>query len=82
MPEAAEPGYLAGLEQARRRAEAAGDHVWVFRSRNDPRSFLEFRESGRGQPPGPEEGLRQLARYRDDDILWDEVRLGADPEGA
>lgn len=82
-----EAEYLGLLEVLARRLAARGQHLWVFRARDEAGVFLEFTE---GQDPathrsrGPadpaeaeiEARLARLATYDESrDAHWDEVPL-------
>ena len=40
-----EPEYLAAIRELAALAARRNQHIWVFRSRQDPQTFLEFSES-------------------------------------
>lgn len=40
-----EPEYLATIRELATLAARRNQHIWVFRSRQDPQTFLEFSES-------------------------------------
>ena len=40
-----EPEYLAAIRELAALAAQRHQHIWVFRSRQDPQTFLEFSES-------------------------------------
>ena len=82
--------YLAAVRDLAIELGKRGQHLWVFRSTSDPRTYLEFSES-----PSPashrtrasrlpreqllESRLRTLATYAPDAwALWDEVPLTAE----
>lgn len=83
VPEHAEPVYLETVARLAQRFAGRGGHLWVFRSGNDARTFLEFRECRWPGTPGPadaeerrlEERLRHVAMYFEADLLWHEVNL-------
>lgn len=82
-----EAEYLGLLEVLTRRLAARGQHLWVFRDRDDPRVFLEFTEGqddATHRAAGPadaeeaalEARLAAVATYDDTrHARWDEVRL-------
>jgi hypothetical protein len=84
-----EAAYLAAAGALAAARAARGQHFWVFQSPDDPRTFLEFRESRDAAshparatlPPAEarlEAELRALAPA-DPAPLWDEVVLPAPP---
>lgn len=87
VPEAHEAEYLATLAELARLGAAAGRHLWVFRSADDPRLFLEFSESrtrdqhrhvAAASPAAAalERRLRELGDYAPDaGAFWTEVTL-------
>lgn len=80
-----EAEWLATIHALATRLGMRGQHLWVFRRRGDPSSFLEFsegRDDGTHRRHGPadpteaalEAALRGLAQYpTDHDDVWDEV---------
>ena len=79
-----EAAYLDTLAAVARHERAAGRHLWVFRSREAPDTFVEFSEGGAGHrydDPDPslaelEARLARVARYAPDArTRWDEVPL-------
>jgi len=82
VPAGAESEFLALAGSLAVRLAESGWRVWVFRRRDAPDQLLEFRERragpvGKGDPEAErlDRRMRELARYREDDILWDEVQL-------
>jgi hypothetical protein len=81
-----ESEYLAAVKALAVLAESRGWHLWVFRSADDPRLFLECSESRsvelhRALAMRPaderylEERIRAVATYEPDAWdLWEEVR--------
>ena len=81
--------YLTTVRDLARALEQRGQHLWVFRSDADPRTFLEFSESPSAashrtrasrlpREQRLEARLRTLASYAPDAwALWEEVPLGA-----
>jgi hypothetical protein len=82
-----EAEYLGLLEVLAQRLAARGQHLWVFRARDEPGIFLEFTEArdeathrARG-PADAEEAelearLARLATYDESrDAHWDEIPL-------
>jgi hypothetical protein len=79
--------YFAALRELAAIASMRGQHIWVFKSRHDPNSFLEFNESPTAMSHRnvasrtPEElrleqRLDKVAGYtRDAADLWEEVPL-------
>lgn len=82
-----EAEYLQVLGELAGRERALGRNLWLFRSADDPRHFLEFSEcadvaghrSVAERSAGDavlERRLRQLAEYAPDaDVVWSEVPL-------
>lgn len=58
--------YLAERSREAGLFETAGDHLWIFRSEDQPEVFLEFRESG---------DAARLAAMDPTAELWTEVEL-------
>jgi hypothetical protein len=46
VPAEHEPEWRAAVAQLAARLAARGQHLWVFRSEDDPEQWLEFSESG------------------------------------
>ena len=80
-----EAEWLATIDALATRLGMRGQHLWVFRRRGDPGTFLEFsegRDDGSHRRHGPDDPteaaleatLRRLAQYSTDhDDVWDEV---------
>lgn len=94
VPVQRQPEYLAAIRELAAVAARRGQHIWVFRSQNDPGAFLEFSES-----PTPmshrnvasrtpeelrlEQRLLKVAAYdRESGNLWEEVPLTVPTEEA
>jgi hypothetical protein len=87
VPAAHEAEWLAVAARLAGLLEKRGEHLWVFRSEQDPELWLEFSESKERAthravaPRDAEESelegrLRALARYGPDaSVLWTEVPL-------
>jgi hypothetical protein len=87
-----ETEYLAALQKLAAVLERRGQHVWVFRSSDQPGTFLEFNESpsplshrARASRTGEElrieMTLQSLATYAPGAWdLWEEVPLGLERE--
>jgi len=83
---AGESEYLSAVRALAALAENRGWHLWVFRSTDDPRLFLECSESRSGESHRAvatrpederrlEERIRAVATYEADAWdLWEEVR--------
>ena len=94
VPAELETEYLATLRDLARLAGERGQRLWIFRSRTDPRLFLECSESAgealhRTRAPRSteeqrlERRLRELAEYAADAWeLFDEIKFDADVRGA
>lgn len=89
VPAGREAAYLAAAGALAAAREARGQHFWIFRSQDDPRTFLEFRESrdpashpARAALPPTEARLEAELRAlapAEAAPLWDEVALPAPP---
>jgi hypothetical protein len=85
VSERAEPEYLQTVARLAARLSGRGTRLWLFRSADDPRAFLEFRECGWPGTPAPvtdeerslDGRLRELAVYAEADRHWHEVVLPA-----
>lgn len=71
---------------------AAGNHLWLFRHRDDPELFLEFREGPGDQIPALRDGgtvdeqeldrrLKGMGVYAESDVAWGEVALATQNQG-
>lgn len=93
VPPARQAEYLAAIKDLAGLAARRGQHIWVFRSQNDPNTFLEFSESPstmshRNVASRTPEELRveqrvhRVAGYqRDAAELWEEVQLDIEVSG-
>jgi hypothetical protein len=86
-----EAEYLRVAGELAARLGSRGEHLWVFRARDQSGVFLEFREAGSsdrcpGEPAteaerGLDARLRQIGHYADGDVLWEEAAIGTLTEG-
>jgi hypothetical protein len=71
---------------------AAGSHLWLFRHRDDPELFLEFREGAADQISLLRDGgtaaereldrrLKGMGVYVEGDVAWGEVALATENQG-
>lgn len=91
---AREAEYLATVRDLARELGRRGQHLWLFRSETDPRTYVEFSESGSTaahrtrasrlpREQALESRLRTLVTYAPDAWeRWDEVPLDAAPAAA
>lgn len=89
VPSAREAEYLATIAALAKRHAERGQHLWVFRARDDAGAWLEFSEGpddATHRAAGPvdadearlEAALAGIAHYHDDEgRRWDEVRPAA-----
>ena len=86
VPDGKDGEYLSAVRELAGLAEARGWHLWVFRSRDDPRLFLECSESTTAEShralarrPADErrieERLRSIAMYQPGAWdMWEAIR--------
>ena len=84
--------YREVLTELAGRFRSAGSHLWLFRHRDDPELFLEFREGAADRVPALRDGgteveqgldqrLKRMGLYVEDDVAWGEVALMTQTEG-
>ncbi|MDX2194737.1 MAG: hypothetical protein NW201_15450 [Gemmatimonadales bacterium] len=93
VPAELETEYLATIRELARHARRRGQHLWAFRSRNQPHTFVECSESASAalhrtvvekstEEAQLERRLRTLAQYEASAWdLWEEVPLEPGPGG-